>query len=284
MKPPARLILVGVAVLGMLGCRSSAYQARTTGDPLASHGRVTVLAAASLKDAFEELKPVFEKAYPGQQLVFSFAGSNECATQIEHGARAEVFASADQRHMDELERKGLVLQRRNFVNNLLCVAVRSDAQPALTRFEDLARAGLRLVAAADEVPAGRYTNQALRCIEQRKLCGEGCVGKIRKNIVSKEPNVRLAVTKISLGVADAAFCYRSDITPPLRSRLKMIPLPAEAQVAAEYPIAVLRQGRNQAGARAFVEFVISPEAQAVFARHGFLPVRGSGSGAGKEGR
>lgn len=216
---------------------------------------VVVFAASSLTEAFTELGRRFERAHPGTTVTFSFASSAELAVQIEGGAPADVFASADPAlvaRLDDLVRGEPV---RVATNRLVVVTPRDD--PAgVARPADVARPGVALVVAAPEVPAGKYARVALRRL--------GVLAAAERNVVSNEADAKAVVTKVGLGEADAGVCFATDVTAELRA----LELPPRAQVPAAYPVAALSA---DADARTFVSFVASARGRAVLEGHGFGP-------------
>jgi molybdate transport system substrate-binding protein len=231
----------------------------------AASTQLTVFAAASLRECFAELGRRFEETHPGVQVLFNLAGSQELRTQIENGAPADVFASADQRHMQALVAQKLADVPRVFAYNEPVVAVPKDNPARLASFQDLPKAR-RIVLGAPEVPIGAY---ALRILDaaSRKYGGD-FRAKVEARVVSRELNVRQVLAKIGLGEADAAIVYRTDGLAANHG-VEMIDIPADLQIVAEYPIAVLTRARHPALASEFVQLVLSPAGRETLARFGF---------------
>jgi molybdate transport system substrate-binding protein len=233
---------------------------------------LTVFAAASLTDAFEDLGAIFRRRHPTITLRFNFAGSQQLAAQLEYGASADVYASADQRWMARVQEQGLAAgDPVIFAHNRLVVVLPADNPAEIGRLEDLARRGLKLVLAADAVPAGRYTREVLRRLSRGPGFGADYAGRVLAIVVSEEEDVKGAVAKVWLGEADGAFVYRSDVTPAIAGRLRVLEIPVAASIVASYPIVVLVGSAEPAAARAFVELVRDAEGRAVLAAHGFTP-------------
>jgi molybdate transport system substrate-binding protein len=230
---------------------------------------MNVFAAASLTDAFTEIGRNFEAANPGVTTTFNFAGSQALRTQIEEGAPADVFASANAKEMDTLETDGLVTKDtpENFLTNKLVVVLPANNPAGLEKLEDLSKPGIKLVLAAEEVPVGKYARQALDSMNGQ--LGSDFKDKVLANVVSNEDNVKQVVSKVQLGEADAGIVYTSDaVAAP---DLKTIEIPAELNVIAKYPIAALSKSANSDLAKAFIDYVLSPEGQAVLQKWGFTP-------------
>jgi molybdate transport system substrate-binding protein len=233
---------------------------------------LTVYAAASLTDAFRELAQALERRQPGLTVRFNFAGSQQLASQLEQGARADVFASADQRWMDYARDRGLVqAESPVFARNRLVVIVPRSNPGRIKRLEDLARPGTKLVVAAAAVPAGRYTREALRKLAAAPGFPAEYDRRALANVVSEEENVKSVAAKVQLGEADAGLVYRSDVTPAVSEQVRVFDIPDRFNVIASYPIALLASSRNGGTARRFLELVLSDEGQGVLQRHGLMP-------------
>lgn len=232
---------------------------------------LTVFAAASLTSAFTEIGKNFEAANPGVTVTFNFAGSQALRTQIEEGAPADVFASANKTEMENLITSTFVAQDASqiFLNNKLVVILPADNPAALEQLEDLAKPGIKLVLAAEEVPVGKYARQSLDAMNGQ--FGSDFKDKVLANVVSNEDNVKQVVAKVQLGEVDAGIVYTSDaVAAP---ELKPIEIPAELNVVAKYPIAPLMKSTNTDLATAFIEYVLSPDGQAVLQKWGFAPAQ-----------
>ena len=226
---------------------------------------ITVFAAASLTEAFGELAEAFEAEHPGVTVRLSFAGSATLRTQVLEGAPADVFASASPDEVAALDGAGLVVEERGLATNSLVVAT---TEGGIGAFEELGEPGLRLVLAAEEVPAGRYARESLALADADGAFGPDFARRVLANVRSNEANVRGALAKVELGEADAAIVYASDLRAAAEN-IRAVAIPERFQVAAEYRIALLSESDT---ARAFVAFATSPEGAAMLARHGFTAV------------
>ena len=224
-----------------------------------------VFAASSLTDAFSDMAGAFEASHPETEVVLVFAGSQVLRLQIEQGAPADVFASADPRHMESLVGEGLVTGQRVLAENELVVIVPRGNPSRIEAFADLVRAE-RLVIGTPYVPVGAYTREALR----RAGADGGLPGfeaEVLGRVVSEESNVRLVRAKVELGEADAAIVYRTAAAP---GRVRTVRVPSRANVRAQYLIGVVAGAENVAGAERWAGFVASPEGRRILSRHGFL--------------
>lgn len=225
---------------------------------------LTVLAAASLAEAYADLEDAFEAAHPGVDVVVSLAGSQALASQIRHGIPADVFASADEAHIASLATEGLVGEPTPFAQNTLVLAVPAGAAPvALESLPSVSR----LVVGADEVPIGGYTEALFAAAAARY--GGDWRDAVEARVVSREPSVRLVASKVGLGEADAAVVYATDALAV--SDIQAIPLPDALAPRAAYLHAPIADGPSAALAAEWMSFVSSAAGQAVLVDRGFLP-------------
>jgi molybdate transport system substrate-binding protein len=235
-------------------------------------GQLTVFAAASLTEAFTELKAHFEAANPGTTVTFNFGGSQQLVTQLTQGARADVFASANNAQMRSAQDSGVIAGNPQlFTRNRLAIVVPRDNPGNVNEARDLANDGLKIVVAAEEVPVGRYTREALDLMAADATFGSDFRQRVEANFVSLEENVRQVVSKVALGEADAGVVYVTDVTDEVRPNVALIEIPEAFNVIAEYPIAAVQEG-NQELAQVFIAYVLSPEGQAILERYGFTPL------------
>lgn len=248
----------------VLAVTSSACETDPRADRSADR-ELVIFAASSLRDVFTTLGAEFERTHPGVEVVFNFAGTQQLRAHIEHGTAADVFASADERHMDQLERAGDVASPRLFTANPLVLIVARERAREIGSLEDLPEAE-RIVVGAPGVPVGRYTRQALE--RAGALFGEDFPSRVEARIASRELNVRQVLAKVVLGEADAGLVYASDARSA-GDDVAVVELPPAATVVARYPIAVMRRAPNPTLAEDWIALLMSDAAQAVFHRAGF---------------
>ncbi len=230
---------------------------------------LTVFAAASLTDSFKEIGQAFEAAHPGVKVTFSFAGSQQLRAQMEQGAKADVFASADTKNMDPLKTENLLSgDYQVFAHNLLTVIIPKANSAGLATLQDLTKPGTRIILADASVPAGSYTLQILDKLSADPVYGSGFKTKVLANVVSKETDVKAVVSKVSLGEADAGVVYTTDARAA-GDKLSAIGIPDQFNVIATYPIAVLKGSANPSLAQQFVDFVLSSDGQDILSKNGF---------------
>lgn len=235
-------------------------------------GELTVFAAASLTEPFTEIGRRLELSHPGLKVVYNFGGSPTLRTQLEQGAHADVFASADAAQMEQAKKSNVVQgQSPVFVKNRLVAIVPKDNKAKITTFCDLGKPGVKLDLANAKVPVGTYSRQAIA--KASTECGADFEQRTLKNIVSEEENVKQVVTKIQLGEADAGIVYVSDVTPRVSKDVQAITIADAYNQVATYPIALTKEVRNPAAAQAFIGFVLSAEGQAILKAHSFIPLK-----------
>jgi molybdate transport system substrate-binding protein len=252
--------LAFLTLVGGLALRSSPALAE-------DRAELVVFAAASLRESFEALVPVFENQHPGTRVRLNLAGSQELRTQVEQGAAADVFAAADPRNMAALARQGLVDAPEIFARNQPVIAVPRGNPAGIASLSDLRRTK-RLVIGAPEVPIGGYTMKIFDAAARKY--GPAFRSQLDAAVVSRELNVRQVLAKVTLGEADAAVVYRTD-AQAARDKVDVIAIPADLNVQAEYPIAVVAASKHTSLARAWVQLVQSGEGQRRLTDQGFLP-------------
>lgn len=237
------------------------------GLPQSPDRTLTVFAAASLKESFTEIARRYEAAHPGVQVKLSFAGSQQLAAQIKAGADVDVFAAAATPQLKAAGR--LASPIRDFAFNTLTIVVPAD-NPSTTMLSDIAKVE-RLVVADESVPAGAYTLQVLQ--RARLRFGSPWFALVEKRIVSREADVRSVLTKVILGEADAGFVYSSD-AQAAGSKVRSIPIPADLNVLANYPVAIPASSRQPREGKDFIKFLYTAEVQKLLEDEGLIsPLR-----------
>jgi molybdate transport system substrate-binding protein len=278
-KLDRRLAGLVLTVVTVLAACSGADTATPTATPTAAAastaaGSLTIYAASSLTAAFTEMKTAYQTANPGVTLTLSFGASSTLETQIEQGAPADVFASADTSNPQKLVGKSLAAGAiTTFAGNLLTVIVPPANPAGIKTPADLARTGLKFVAAGDTVPITKYANMLLANLAKQPSYPAGFVAAVSANIVSKEDNVAAVVSKIELAEGDAAIVYVTDASTA-GSKVTTITVPTAANVPATYGAVAVKASSNAAAAAAFISWLVSPGGQAILAKYGFLPPPG----------
>jgi molybdate transport system substrate-binding protein len=239
------------------GPSSTEGGAGTTAAPKAT-GTITVSAAASLTTPFGTIGDNFKKANPGAEVKFNFDSSGTLATQIQSGAPADDFASADDASMKKLTDASLIAGTPvQFARNKLTIVVKKGNPKNVKTLADLATAGTISLCSTD-APCGKYADQILKAANVT----------IPPDKITRGQNVKATLTAVSEGDADAGIVYVTDATG---DKIDKVVIPDEANAIANYPIAVVEASTNQATAQAFIDYVLSPAGQDVLKQAGFLP-------------
>jgi molybdate transport system substrate-binding protein len=260
MPTPLRstLHVVLFMALGLCGC--------TSRDSSGAH-TLTVFAATSLTDAFTALQAAFNQSQPQVQVSFQFAGTQSLRTQLEHGARADVFASADAQQMVALSSQLRADAPLVFARNALVLVVSKKRPTKVRDFASLDQA-TSIILGAPGVPIGEYSKQVLAKADA--VLGAQFRARVAAKVVSHELNVRQILAKVALGEAEVGIVYRSD-TVASANDVTVIGIPDQFNVVAEYPLVVLKNTRNEKAARAFVGLILSQSGQSTLRGFGFLP-------------
>jgi molybdate transport system substrate-binding protein len=245
--------------MATMACGQSSTKAAptTSAPPSTLTGALSVFAAASLTDAFNDHKATLARSHPGLKLTYSFGGSSALTQQIIEGARADVIASADRKNMQRLLDSGLVDAPRVFARNKLEIVVAPGNPKHLAGLADLGRAGLAVVVVDPTVPAGTYSQQA--------LAKAGVTVKPR----SLELDVKSALAKVTSGEADAAIVYATDVKAA-GAKAAGVEIPDAENVIAVYPIATVKASAHRDAAMAFVDDIVRGGGQKALLDRGFL--------------
>jgi molybdate transport system substrate-binding protein len=228
-----------------------------------AQSKLTISAAASLKEAIEDAESVYRHGHGDVDFTNNYGASGMLAAQIDQGAPVDIFLSAAAKQMDDLQNKGLIATetRRNLLRNALVLIVPMGSQ--LRDFQGLTQASVRVIAVGDpaSVPAGQYGKQTLTALHlQDQLQAKFVFAK----------DVRQVLTYVETGNADAGLVYGSDALTSSKVRV-VATAPDSSHDPIVYPAAVLKRSHAQEAARRFVEFLATPAAQAIFQKHGFTP-------------
>jgi molybdate transport system substrate-binding protein len=231
---------------------------------------LTIYGAASLKGSLEAVRTAYEAAVPGTTITIATDASSTLRTQIEQGAPADVFLSADQTNPTKLVDAGLTDgPAGDFAGNLLTVIVPTSNPAGIVTPADLAKAGVKIVAAGADVPITKYAAEAVTNLGRLPGYPTGFGAAYDANVVSREENVKAVVAKIELGEGDAAIVYVTDATAS--KKVAVIEIPPDANVPATYAGVVVKASAHAAAAHAFLTWLAGPDGRAVLAGFGFLP-------------
>ena len=233
-----------------------------------SANEITISAAISLKNAFEEIGKIFEEKHPRTKVRFNFGASGDLARQIEAGAPVDVFASAAQKDMDDIDQKGLITSgtRMNFAGNSVVLVKPGMSQIRMELFEDLRKPEVKKIVIGNpkSVPAGRYAEEVLKYLNLWEA--------VRDKLVLAE-HVRQALDYVARNEVDAAMVYSTDAMIRPREVRIVTNAPDRSHQPIVYPIGIVKGSKNQSLAKEFVAFVLSPEGKNLLKKYGFETVK-----------
>ncbi len=268
----SRLVIMSIAAsVVAAACSSGGTSIAPAGAPSSAEPvNLTIVAGASLKGALEAAAGAYEASNPGVTIALSTDSSAALATQIEQGAPADVFLSADTKNPQRLLEAGLADgDAVVFAGNELTIIVPTGNPASIAAAADLARDGIRIVAAGDEVPITGYATQLLDNLAGESGYPSDFAAAYAANVVSKEDNVRAVVAKIELGEGDAGIVYVTDARAS--TRVEAIALPGSANVPASYAGIVVKASAHAPAGHAFLDWLVGEEGQAILSGFGFLP-------------
>lgn len=248
-----RRIAVLLITLVLAACGTATTSSSST-PAVARTKSVTVFAAASLQDVFTALAGQFEQAHPDTKVVLSFGGSSSLAQQINSGAPVDVFAAASEATMDTVAKAGNAEKVTLFAANKLTIATPKDNKAGIASLSDLAKPQVKLALCAVEVPCG-----AAAATVAKKA-------NLTFKPVTQEQDVKAVLTKVSLGEVDAGLVYVTDV---IGANVASIAIPDDVNAITRYPISVIKNAPNAAGADAFTQYILSADGQAALTKAGF---------------
>jgi len=233
-----------------------------------SVNEITISAAISLKNAFEEIGKIFEEKHPWAKIRFNYGASGDLARQIEGGAPVDAFASAAQKDMDEIDQKGFITSgtRMNFAGNTMALVKSGMSRIRMESFEDLRKAEVKKIVIGNpkSVPAGRYAEEVLKYLKLREV--------VKEKLVLAE-HVRQALDYVARNEVDAAMVYSTDaMIRPKEVRI-VTKAPDKSHQPIVYPIAVVKRSRNQSLAKEFTALVLSTKGKNLLNKYGFETVK-----------
>jgi molybdate transport system substrate-binding protein len=228
---------------------------------------ITVSAAISLRNAFEDIGRIFKEKNPGVKVLFNFGSSGDLAKQIEAGAPVDIFASAAQKDMDDLEGKNFIApnSKKEFARNAVALVSAIHSGIPVQSLEDLQRRDVKKIVIGNPrtVPAGRYAEEALKHF---KLWDT-----VKEKLVFAE-NVRQALDYVVRNEVDAGLVYATDAMLRSKEVRLIMKVPEESHQPVVYPIGMVKGAKGEASSRKFIDLVMSTEGQAILSRYGFSPV------------
>jgi len=253
-------VLIVMTLITLSGCGNA------TG---AEKEEITVFAASSLKNSVTDICTAFEASYEDTIVNINFAGSKTLRAQLENGAPADIFLSANERHYKELLDQGILVEGKKILTNEMVLVVSLEAADDIRSLEDLQEPH-HLILADKGVPAGDYAREVICSLGQ--LYGQDYEASVLGNLASSESNVRQVLTKVVLGEGDAAIVYKTDITRDIADKLRVLPIPDDYNVTASYWIGVVNNDMISESVRRCCAFFEEDESCEIFETYGFCVV------------
>jgi len=225
------------------------------------------LVAANATDAFNDILATFEHNHPSTDVKPEYAGTQILETQLEEGAPADIFLSADLTHIRKLWDEGLIFDYRLVSKSHEVIVVPKGNPARILSLHDLGSKSVKLVIGTESVPIGAYTRQIFA--KAAASYGAGFSSHVMANVVSLETNTKEVLAKVVLGEADAGIVYKTDVSQAVASKVAVIEIPAQFEVESENYIAVAKNTRNLGLAQALMAYAVGADGQAVFRRHGY---------------
>ena len=252
-------ILASLLIISCSQNTNNSYSQLTT-----SRINLTISAAASLKDAMAEIKPIYEQKKPDISLTLNLASSGSLRQQIEQGAPVDLFISASPSHMNMLQEKGLIIDEslRDLLKNQMVLIVPQENTASINTFQDLTKDTIKTISIGEpkSVPAGKYSQEILSYL--------GIYETVKPKIVFAK-NVRQIVNYVTTGNVDAGIVYQTDTKDSSRAKI-VANAPEKSHTPIVYPMAIIKDSKNIEAAKQLEEFILTPEAKAVFEKYGFI--------------
>jgi molybdate transport system substrate-binding protein len=272
------VLLVALAALLAFALPALAPTTAPGATPAAGSAGLTVFAAASLQESFGEADQQFRADNPNvTDLQFNFQGSQMLVAQLQQGAPADVFASADKSNMDKAVQAGIIEGTPlELAHNVLTVVLPNDNPAKIQTLNDLVRPGVKISLADPSVPVGKYSVQALDKLASDPAYGADFKQKVLGNVVSREDNVRQVLTRVQLGQVDAGIVYTTDALAANSASggtvqpVKTMEIPTQYNVIATYYIAPVKGAPHPDAAQAWINYMLSPDGQSVLVKYGFV--------------
>ena len=265
MKKSAIATFNFIAILACLLIISCSQNTKNSSSQLTtSRINLTISAAASLKDAMAEIKPIYEQKKTDVSLTLNLASSGSLRQQIEQGAPVDLFISASPSHMNMLQEKGLLIDEslRDLLKNQMVLIVPQENTAAVNTFQDLTKDAISKISIGEpkSVPAGKYGQEVLSYLDIYEA--------VEPKIVFAK-NVRQVVNYVATGNVDAGIVYRTDTKGSSRAKI-VANAPERSHTPVVYPMAIIKDSKNIEAAKQLEEFILTPEAKAVFEKYGFI--------------
>jgi len=227
---------------------------------------INISAAASLTQVVSDIVKQYEVENTGTKINLNFAGTNTLKMQIEEGADADLFLSANFKYYDELDKKGFIEEGSEFANNKLCIIKHKDNKE-IERIEDITKSGLKIIVGAKEVPVGKYTLVVLDKLESK--LGKDFSKNALTNVASMESDVKRIVTKINLNEGDCGFVYKTDVIDSIKENVEVIEIEDDYNVISSYYAGIIKKDNIEKETEKIYKYILSEKVKEIFKKYGF---------------
>lgn len=238
-------------------------------NPALCKTNIRLMAAASLKESFNEIISNFNKSNLDIKIEVNYAGSPQIVTQIENGMNCDIVALASKNAIRPLVKYKLVDTPENFAKNSLIVAI-SPYSKDISSLKDLIKNHVKIAIGIKTLPAGEYAYKILEKIDELGIISTNYSKKILQNVVTNELDVKSIVNKVELGEVDAGFVYKTDVINKKKSRIKILFFPKSVSITATYPIAIVSSSQHKKESQKFKNYLLSANGQKILSKFGFI--------------
>jgi molybdate transport system substrate-binding protein len=252
--------------LVLTGCGQKNEDLNTSGD---AKDQVTIFAASSLTDAVNTIRQSYESENDHIDIRINYAGSKTLRSQLENGAQADIFLSANKKHYDALLDQGILSEGREILQNEMVLVLSKEGAEKIKTLEDL-RKDHQLILAEKGVPAGDYGREVICRLGE--VYGPDYEGAVLENLASSENNVRQVLMKIVLGEGDAAFVYKTDVNQDIKDQVVVLDIPKDYNVTASYWMGIVNNDMISESVRDCCAYIMADDSCDVFEKYGFCIV------------
>ena len=255
-----------ILILALTGCSQKNEDLNTSAD---AKDQVTIFAASSLTDAVNTIRQSYENENDHIDIRINYAGSKTLRSQLENGAQADIFLSANKKHYDALLDQGILSEGREILQNEMVLVLSKEGAEKIKTLEDL-RKDHQLILAEKGVPAGDYGREVICRLGE--VYGPDYEGAVLSNLASSENNVRQVLMKIVLGEGDAAFVYKTDVSQDIKDQVVVLDIPKDYNVTASYWMGIVNNDMISESVRDCCAYIMADDSCGVFEKYGFCIV------------
>lgn len=258
--------MIFILILVLTGCSQNNEGLNRSND---AKDQVTIFAASSLTDAVNTISQSYESENDHIDIRINYAGSKTLRSQLENGAQADIFLSANKKHYDALLDQGILSEGREILQNEMVLVLSKEGAEKIKTLEDLTK-DHQLILAEKGVPAGDYGREVICRLGE--VYGSDYEGMVLENLASSENNVRQVLMKIVLGEGDAAFVYKTDVSHDIKDKVVVLDIPKDYNVTASYWMGIVNNDMISESVRDCCAYIMADDSCDVFEKYGFCIV------------